>query len=93
MWYHREIGKERCPIVDTWWQTETGSIMISPLPGAIATKPGSATKPFFGVTPEVVTRDGNAVPAGGGLRGGGKVLQASSRGGEAIERWFGLSEL
>ena len=68
MWYHREIGKERCPIVDTWWQTETGSIMISPLPGAIATKPGSATKPFFGVTPEVVTRDGNAVPAGqGGL--------------------------
>jgi acetyl-CoA synthetase len=68
MWYHREIGKERCPIVDTWWQTETGAIMISPLPGAIATKPGSATKPFFGVTPEVVTRDGNAVPAGqGGL--------------------------
>jgi acetyl-CoA synthetase len=68
MWYHREIGKERCPIVDTWWQTETGSIMISPLPGAIGTKPGSATKPFFGVTPEVVTRDGRAVPAGhGGL--------------------------
>jgi acetyl-CoA synthetase len=68
MWYHREIGKERCPIVDTWWQTETGAIMISPLPGAIATKPGSATKPFFGVTPEIVTKDGNAVPAGqGGL--------------------------
>ena len=68
MWYHREIGKERCPIVDTWWQTETGAIMISPLPGAIATKPGSATKPFFGVAPEVVTRDGNRVPAGhGGL--------------------------
>ena len=68
MWYHREIGKERCPIVDTWWQTETGSIMISPLPGAIATKPGSATKPFFGITPEVVTRDGREVPAGhGGL--------------------------
>jgi acetyl-CoA synthetase len=68
MWYHREIGKERCPIVDTWWQTETGSIMISPLPGAIATKPGSATKPFFGITPEVVTRDGSEVPAGhGGL--------------------------
>jgi acetyl-CoA synthetase len=68
MWYHREIGKERCPIVDTWWQTETGAIMITPLPGAIATKPGSATKPFFGVTPEVVTRDGKAVPAGhGGL--------------------------
>jgi acetyl-CoA synthetase len=68
MWYHREIGKERCPIVDTWWQTETGAIMISPLPGAIATKPGSATKPFFGITPEVVTRDGTQVPAGhGGL--------------------------
>jgi acetyl-CoA synthetase len=68
MWYFREIGKERCPIVDTWWQTETGAIMISPLPGAIATKPGSATKPFFGVTPEVVTRDGEPVPAGhGGL--------------------------
>jgi acetyl-CoA synthetase len=68
MWYHREIGKERCPIVDTWWQTETGAIMISPLPGAIATKPGSATKPFFGITPEIVTKDGNAVPAGqGGL--------------------------
>ena len=68
MWYHREIGKERCPIVDTWWQTETGSIMISPLPGAIGTKPGSATKPFFGITPEVVTRDGKQVPAGhGGL--------------------------
>jgi acetyl-CoA synthetase len=68
MWYHREIGKERCPIVDTWWQTETGSIMISPLPGAVATKPGSATKPFFGVTPEIVTKGGNAVPAGqGGL--------------------------
>jgi len=68
MWYHREIGKERCPIVDTWWQTETGSIMISPLPGAVATKPGSATKPFFGVTPEIVTKGGNPVPAGtGGL--------------------------
>jgi acetyl-CoA synthetase len=68
MWYYREIGKERCPIVDTWWQTETGAIMISPLPGAIATKPGSATKPFFGITPEVVTRDGKRVPAGhGGL--------------------------
>jgi acetyl-CoA synthetase len=68
MWYHREIGRERCPIVDTWWQTETGAIMISPIPGAIATKPGSATKPFFGITPEVVTRDGKAVPPGhGGL--------------------------
>jgi acetyl-CoA synthetase len=68
MWYHREIGHERCPIVDTWWQTETGAIMIAPIPGAIATKPGSATRPFFGVVPEVVTKEGEPVPAGqGGL--------------------------
>ena len=68
MWYHREIGHERCPIVDTWWQTETGAQMIAPLPGAIAAKPGSATKPFFGVAAEVVTRAGERVPAGqGGL--------------------------
>jgi acetyl-CoA synthetase len=51
MWYHKVIGKERCPIVDTWWQTETGAIMITPLPGCTTTKPGSATKPFFGVVP------------------------------------------
>jgi acetyl-CoA synthetase len=68
MWYHREIGKERCPIVDTWWQTETGAILIAPIPGAVATKPGSATRPFFGVVPEVVTKEGDPVPAGqGGL--------------------------
>ncbi|MEO8735946.1 MAG: acetate--CoA ligase [Edaphobacter sp.] len=68
MWYHREIGKERCPIVDTWWQTETGAIMIAPIPGAVPTKPGSATRPFFGIVPEVVTRSGEPVPAGqGGL--------------------------
>jgi acetyl-CoA synthetase len=68
MWYHREIGHELCPIVDTWWQTETGAIMIAPIPGAVATKPGSATRPFFGVVPEVVTKEGEAVPAGqGGL--------------------------
>ncbi len=68
MWYHREIGKERCPIVDTWWQTETGAIMITPLPGAIPTKPGSATLPFFGIVPEVVTKEGEPVPPGkGGL--------------------------
>lgn len=68
MWYFREVGGERCPIVDTWWQTETGAIMIAPLPGAIATKPGSATRPFFGVVPEVVTASGDPVPAGhGGL--------------------------
>ena len=68
MWYHREIGKERCPIVDTYWQTETGSIMIAPVPGAVATKPGSATRPFFGIVPEVVTKEGQPVPDGqGGL--------------------------
>ena len=59
MWYHRVVGKGRCPIVDTWWQTETGAIMISPIPGAIPTRPGSATLPFFGVEPEVVRKDGS----------------------------------
>jgi acetyl-CoA synthetase len=68
MWYHREIGHERCPIVDTWWQTETGAILIAPIPGAVATKPGSATRPFFGVAPAVVSKEGEPVPAGhGGL--------------------------
>ena len=62
MWYQRVIGGGRCPIVDTWWQTETGCIMIAPLPGAIATKPGSATLPFFGVIPEVVDDTGQRVP-------------------------------
>jgi acetyl-CoA synthetase len=66
MWYREVIGHERCPIVDTWWQTETGSIMISPIPGAIATKPGSATRPFFGVAPEIVSMDGKPVPEGSG---------------------------
>ncbi len=61
MWYHRVIGGERCPIVDTWWQTETGGILISPLPGVTPTKPGSATLPFFGIVPEVVTRAGEPV--------------------------------
>jgi len=66
MWYREVIGRERCPIVDTWWQTETGMIMITPLPGAIATKPGSATRPFPGVIVDVVTREGQPVPAGSG---------------------------
>jgi acetyl-CoA synthetase len=57
-WYYRVVGDERCPIVDTWWQTETGGIMISPLPGAIGTKPGSATLPFFGVKPAIVDAEG-----------------------------------
>ncbi|MDE1162709.1 MAG: acetate--CoA ligase [Acidobacteriaceae bacterium] len=68
MWYHREIGKERCPIVDTYWQTETGAHMLAPIPGAIATKPGSATRPFFGIQPAIVTKSGEPVPANhGGL--------------------------
>jgi acetyl-CoA synthetase len=68
MWYHRMVGKERCPIADTWWQTETGAIMIAPIPGAVATKPGSATRPFFGIVPEIVTKEGEPVPDGqGGL--------------------------
>jgi acetyl-CoA synthetase len=62
MWYFKVIGRGRCPIVDTWWQTETGAIMITPLPGAIPTKPGSATRPFFGVLPEIVSRDGKPIP-------------------------------
>jgi acetyl-CoA synthetase len=62
IWYHQNIGGKRCPIVDTWWQTETGGIMITPLPGATPTKPGSATLPFFGIVPEVVDEEGNAVP-------------------------------
>ncbi|MCK6548799.1 acetate--CoA ligase [Myxococcota bacterium] len=66
IWYHRVIGKERCPIVDTWWQTETGAIMISPLPGVTPTKPGSATRPFFGVDVDVVTEDGKSCPPNGG---------------------------
>jgi acetyl-CoA synthetase len=66
MWYHEQIGKNRCPIVDTWWQTETGAIMIAPLPGAIPTKPGSATRPLPGVVAEVVDRQGKPVPAGSG---------------------------
>ena len=64
IWYHEVIGKEKCPIVDTWWQTETGGIMISPLPGAIATKPGSATKPFFGIDAAILDDDGNEADAG-----------------------------
>ena len=66
MWYHRVIGKERCPIVDTWWQTETGGIMMSPLPGAIATKPGSCTKPLPGVLPQIVDETGVQVDINNG---------------------------
>ncbi len=67
MWYDEHIGNENCPIVDTWWQTETGAIMITPLPGAVATKPGSATRPFPGIAATVVDEDGNEI----GIPGGG----------------------
>ncbi|HHL73558.1 MAG TPA: acetate--CoA ligase, partial [Bacteroidetes bacterium] len=67
LWYHKVIGKERCPIVDTWWQTETGGILISPLPGATPTKPGSATLPFFGVEPVLLDEQGNEL--GGATQG------------------------
>ena len=66
MWYHRKIGNERCPIVDTWWQTETGGIMMSPLPGITATKPGSCTRPLPGVVPEIVDETGQPVEPGHG---------------------------
>jgi acetyl-CoA synthetase len=68
-WYYNVVGEKRCPIVDTWWQTETGGILITPLPGAIPTKAGSATRPFFGVKPAVVDTDGNILegPAEGNL--------------------------
>ena len=66
MWYHRKIGGERCPIVDTWWQTETGAIMISPLPGLTANKPGSASGPLPGISVKVVDEEGHDVPVGGG---------------------------
>ena len=66
MWYHRTIGQERCPIVDTWWQTETGSIMLSPLPGVTATKPGSCTLPLPGVVPDIVAKDGTSQPPNSG---------------------------
>jgi acetyl-CoA synthetase len=67
MWYHVNIGHERCPIVDTWWQTETGAIMITPLPGVTATKPGSATVPFPGVSADLLDAQGKSIPLGGGL--------------------------
>ncbi|HLZ05385.1 MAG TPA: acetate--CoA ligase [Bradyrhizobium sp.] len=77
-WYHRVVGDGRCPIVDTWWQTETGGILITPLPGAIKLKPGSATLPFFGVVPEIVDADG-------------KVLQGEATGNLCITRpWPGM---
>jgi acetyl-CoA synthetase len=66
LWYHKTLGGGRCPIVDTWWQTETGAILISPLPGATVCKPGSATMPLPGVSAAVVDRQGRPVPPGAG---------------------------
>jgi acetyl-CoA synthetase len=71
MWYHRVIGGERCPIVDTWWQTETGAIMISPVPGVTATKPGSCTRPLPGIDADIVDEDGNPVK---GVEAGGYLV-------------------
>ena len=68
-WYHRTVGDERCPIVDTWWQTETGGALITPLPGATDLKPGSATKPMFGVTPALVDAEGHFLPDSGAAEG------------------------
>jgi len=68
-WYHVNAGKERCPIVDTWWQTETGGILITPLPGAIPTKPGSATYPFFGIEPEILEAENGVVLEGNDVSG------------------------
>src|SRR5437899_3088646 len=77
-WYYRVVGDNRCPIVDTWWQTETGGILITPLPGATSLKPGSATNPFFGVRPELVDADG-------------KVLQGAAAGNLCIaDSWPGM---
>ena len=73
-WYHRVIGDERCPIVDTWWQTETGGIMITPLPGATDTKPGSATRPFFGIEPALLDPEGNELE---GAASGNLVIKSS----------------
>jgi len=70
MWYHKNVGRSKLPIVDTWWQTETGGILITPLPGAMTLKPGSANKPFFGVVPNIVKQDGS--PAG--VNEGGYLL-------------------
>ncbi|MCG3125850.1 MAG: Acetyl-coenzyme A synthetase [Phycisphaerae bacterium] len=68
IWYHTVVGKERCPIVDTWWQTETGGILLTPLPGVTSTKPGSATRPFFGIDPAIMSKEGKvAAPNEGGF--------------------------
>ncbi len=81
MWYHRVIGGKRCPIVDTWWQTETGGIMITPLPAAVATKPGSATLPFPGIDAAVIDENGGKPkpPSGGFLADPQAVARHAAR--------------
>ena len=74
MWYYKTVGDSRCPIVDTWWQTETGGILIAPQPGAIDLKPGSATKPFYGIKPVLVDKDGKIIKG----EGQGRLCMASS---------------
>jgi acetyl-CoA synthetase len=76
LWYHNVVGDKRCPIVDTWWQTETGGILITPLPGATATKPGAATLPFFGIKPGIVGPDGKLIPEG--TEGEGSLVMLDS---------------
>jgi acetyl-CoA synthetase len=80
LWYHEVIGKKRCPIVDTWWQTETGAIAISPLPGAITAKPGSATLPFYGIDATILDDAGKEITSGGGLLAIRKPWPAMMRG-------------
>jgi acetyl-CoA synthetase len=80
VWYHLHIGRERCPVVDTWWQTETGAIMITPLPGITSTKPGSATQPFPGISAEILTHNAERVSVGGGLLALTKPWPAMLRG-------------
>ena len=80
MWYHQYVGRERCPIVDTWWQTETGMILITPLPGLTTLKPGSATQPFPGISAEIRADDGRVIEQGGGLLALTKPWPAMLRG-------------
>jgi acetyl-CoA synthetase len=82
-WYHRVVGEERCPIVDTWWQTETGAAMIAPMPGAIPLKPGSATKPMFGVKPQLLESDGTPIEG----RGDGCLVITDSWPGQMRTVW------
>jgi acetyl-CoA synthetase len=78
LWYYEHVGEERCPVVDTWWQTETGGILITPLPGATPLKPGSATRPFFGIEPVIVDGEGSRLPWAPGQVAEGNLCLARS---------------